>query len=141
MVIALTLSFFVSQLPLCTANIITMTTGCYSYQFQTAFILELLAKSSAYQAPFVYVFLNASYRTTLKQILMGSLAEQTRPGARPAGKNPREGMAATKNCQRGRRPHLLNNKVGQSPKATHSADEQLNGMEETPNTPTIPSLT
>ena len=126
MVIALTLSFFFGQLPLYLANIVSMTTGCYSYSSKTAFILELLAQSNVCHAPFVYVFLNAGYRTELKRLIAGSSAQtNTRPGAEAAGRDPRGGVEVAGNRLQGRRPQRFNNEVGQSPRKAGTATEQL----------------
>ena len=77
MVIALTLFFFVLELPCQVGNVVAMTTGYYSYTRRAAFYLEILAQCNVLYPAWVYLLLNTSYRMTLKQLLTGSPRQRT----------------------------------------------------------------
>ena len=77
MVIALTLFFFVLELPCQVGNVVAMTTGYYSYTQRAAFYLEILAQFNVLYPAWVYLLLNTSYRMTLKQLLTGSPRQRT----------------------------------------------------------------
>lgn len=72
MVVALTVYFFASHLPYHVSNLVAMVTGHYTFSPETAFALELVAQSNILSSPFVFLFLNTRYRTTLKELLTGT---------------------------------------------------------------------
>lgn len=101
MVIALTLFFFIFELPGQIGNVVAMVTGHYSYTDKVAFVLETVAQSNFLYAPWVYVFLNTSYRLALKKILTSDGSGQTLSGAR--GNAPRryahQGVGTNRNAK------------------------------------------
>ena len=133
MVIALTLLFFILELPYQVGNVSAMTTGSYSYTHRTAFSLELLAQCNVLYPPWVYLFLNASYRTTLKQLLTDSSGQRT-TNARDyvPRRNQRQG-AAGRNRDTEKVRARFSNKVDTLPQ-TATPSRQING-------PTQPSGT
>ena len=94
MVIALTLFFFVLELPCQVGNVVAMTTGYYSYTHRAAFSLEILAQCNVLYPAWVYLLLNTSYRMTLKQLLTGSPRQRTTNAREDAPRgNQRQGAA------------------------------------------------
>ena len=101
MVVALTVFFFVSQLPSHVANVVAMKVGYYAHSPKTAFVLEVFAQSNVLCPPFVFLFLNSRYRLALKELLTGS-AEQRNQNTNQRGGNLQRAGMSTARSQQGR---------------------------------------
>lgn len=77
MVIALTLLFFILEFPCQVGNLFAMATGYYSFTHRVGFSFEIVAQCSVLYPPWVYLLLNTSYRTTLKQLLTDTPRQRT----------------------------------------------------------------
>jgi len=138
MVIALTLLFFILEFPCQVGNVFAMATGYYNYTHRVAFSLEILAQCSVVYPPWVYLFLNSTYRTTLKQLLTdapGQRSTNVRDDA-PRG-NQRQG-ATNRNRDTDRAKVRLRNKVDSLPQPA-TPTRQTNGSTLTSGTSSLRS--
>lgn len=131
MVIALTLVFFLFELPYQVGNVVAMTTGYYSYTDRVAFVLEILVQANVLHSPWIYLFLNVRYRIALKRILTGSSGQTTSgySGNAPRKNHRQGGAAATnRNPDRAKRVKFANNKVDPAlPRPVSPTTKRTNG--------------
>lgn len=128
MVLALALVFFTFELPYQISNVVAMTTGYYSYTDRAAFILEILAQANVLHAPWIYLFLNTSYRNVLKQILTDSSGQTTACSrGTPPIRNQGQRVAATNRNPENKRVMLANRRVDPLPQPVGLTTKQTNG--------------
>lgn len=139
MVIALTLFFFIFELPCQVGNVLAMTKGYYSYTHWAAFTFEILAQCNVLYPPWVYLFLNTTYRMTLKQILTESSGQRaTNARVDPRG-NQRQGAAVRNRHTARARVRFVNKVNPQTQPATPTS--QTNGDTQTSGTTSLRTRT
>ena len=117
-----------------------MATGYYSYTHRAAFLLEILEQCSVLYPPWVYLFLNTSYRTALKELLTDSPGQRT-TNVRDdtARRNHRQG-AGSKNRDTEMARVRFSNKVSSLPQPA-TPTIQTNGHTQTSGTASLKSRT
>jgi len=140
MVIALTLLFFIFEFPCQVGNVVAMATGYYSYTHRAAFSLEILAQCSVLYPPWVYLFLNTTYRTTLKQLLTDAPRQRTTNVRDDAPRGNRRQGAASRNQENETARVRFSNKVYTLPQPA-TPTRQTNGNTQTSGTSSLRSRT
>lgn len=148
MVVALTLFFFIFELPGQIGNVAAMVTGHYSYTHRVAFVWETVAQCNVLYAPWVYVFLNTGYRLALKKLLTSDASGQTPSGSR--GSAPRryahQGVGTNRNAEIGtnrnteeKRVKFANSKVAPLRAPVDGTSKQTNLRQQTTGSSTLTS--
>ena len=140
MVIALTLLFFIFEFPCQVGNVVAMATGYYSYTHRAAFSLEILAQCSVLYPPWVYLFLNTTYRMTLKQLLTDAPRQRTTNVRDDAPRGNRRRGAARRNQENETARVRFSNKVYMLPQPA-TPTRQTNGNTQTSGTSSLRSRT
>ena len=140
MVIALTLFFFILEFPCQVGKLFAMATGYYNYTHRVAFSLEILAQCSVLCPPWVYLFLNSTYRMTLKQLLTDApVQRRTNVRENAPRQNLRQG-AAGRNRDTDRARVRFATKVDALPQPA-TPITQTNGNTQTSGTSSLKSRT
>ena len=140
MVVALTLLFFIFEFPCQVGNVFAMATGYYSYSHRVGFSLEIVAQCSVLYPPWVYLFLNSSYRTTLKQLLTDTPRQRATNVRDNALRNQRQGTArGNRDTERAR--VRFSNKVSTLPQPAALSRQLTNGNTQTSGTTSLRSKT
>ena len=140
MVVALTLLFFIFEFPSQVCNLFAMATGYYSFTHSVAFSLEIVAQCSVLYPPWVYLFLNTSYRTALKQLLTDAPRQRTtNVRGNALRENPRQ-RTGSRNRETERARVRFNNKVSTLPQPA-TPSRQTNGNTQTSGTTSLRSKT
>jgi len=140
MVIALTLFFFILEFPCQVGKLFAMATGYYNYTHRVAFSLEILAQCSVLCPPWVYLFLNSTYRMTLKQLLTDApVQRRTNVRENAPRENLRQG-ADRRNRDSDRARVRFSNKVDALPQPA-TPTRQTNGNTQTSGTSSLRNRT
>lgn len=140
MVVALTVLFFIFEFPCQVGNLFAMATGYYSFTHRVGFSLEMVSQCSVLYPPWVYLFLNASYRTTLKQLLTDTPRQRTTNFRENALRgNERQGTAS-RNRGTERARVRFNNQVSSLPQPA-TPSRQTNGNTQASGTTSLRSKT